>query len=160
MLSFQVFLMAGMIPQSFIDDLLGRLPIQDVVASRLPLKRSGTSLKACCPFHQEKTPSFHVLPQKNFYHCFGCGASGDAISFLREFDSLSFNEAVEELARMAGLEVPRDERDRSAFDAQKKLLDGLGSAALVAAHYAGRGGRGSGEPQGDRRILGDGRRHR
>lgn len=123
--------MAGMIPQSFIDDLLGRLPIQDVVASRLPLKRSGTSLKACCPFHQEKTPSFHVLPQKNFYHCFGCGASGDAISFLREFDSLSFNEAVEELARMAGLEVPRDERDRSAFDAQKKLLDGLGSAALA-----------------------------
>lgn len=123
--------MAGMIPQSFIDDLLGRLPIQDVVSSRIPLKRSGSSLKACCPFHQEKTPSFHVLPQKNFYHCFGCGMSGDAISFLREFDSLSFNEAVEELARMAGLEVPRDERDRSAFDAQKKLLDGLNAAALA-----------------------------
>ncbi len=123
--------MAGMIPQSFIEDLLTRLPIQDVVASRIQLKRSGATYKACCPFHQEKTPSFHVQPQKNYYHCFGCGANGDAISFLREYDSLSFSEAVEELARMAGLDVPRDERHQAEYDTQKRLLDGLHKAAMI-----------------------------
>jgi DNA primase len=95
------------------------------------LKRSGNSYKACCPFHQEKTPSFHVLPQKNFYHCFGCGVSGDAISFLREHDSLSFVEAVEELARIAGVNVPRDDRGQEEYDTRRRLLDGLNQASLL-----------------------------
>ena len=97
--------MAGQIPQSFIEDLRDRLPIVDVVSSRIKLKKAGSTYKACCPFHNENTPSFNVNAQKNFYHCFGCGASGDAISFLREHDNLSFVEAVEELAKIAGKEV-------------------------------------------------------
>ena len=87
-------MMAGLIPQAFLDDLLVRVPIADVVGSRVPLKKAGTSLKACCPFHNEKTPSFNVNAKKNFYHCFGCGVSGNAITFLREYDNLSFTEAV------------------------------------------------------------------
>lgn len=117
--------MAGQIPKAFIDELLARLPIQEVVASRITLKKTGGSYKACCPFHNENTPSFIVTPKKNFYHCFGCGANGDAISFLREHDNLSFVEAVEELARIAGLEVPRDEQVKRVYDAKKQLTDTL-----------------------------------
>lgn len=104
--------MAGRIPQSFINDLLDRTDIVDVIDARVPLKKAGRSYKACCPFHEEKTPSFNVVPDKQFYHCFGCQVSGTALTFLMEYDRLDFVEAVETLARMAGVEVPR-EGDRS-----------------------------------------------
>ncbi len=98
----------GSIPRSFIEDLLARADIVQVINQRVPLKKAGSTYKACCPFHDEKTPSFNVNPQKQFYHCFGCGASGDAIKFLTEYDGLTFVEAVETLAAMNGLEVPRE----------------------------------------------------
>jgi len=100
--------MAGLIPQAFIEDLLRRTDLVDVVGSRVKLKKSGKNYSACCPFHQEKTPSFNVSPDKQFYHCFGCGASGDALRFVMEHDRLDFPEAVELLAQAAGLEVPRE----------------------------------------------------
>ncbi|KZY35278.1 MULTISPECIES: DNA primase [unclassified Oleiphilus] len=122
--------MAGLIPQDFIEDLVARVPIAEVVGSRVQLKKAGTALKACCPFHQEKTPSFHVNAQKNFYHCFGCGASGNSINFLREHDNLDFNEAVEELAKIAGIEVPRDEKVQKVYSLQAKLWEALEYANL------------------------------
>lgn len=100
--------MAGLIPQSFIDDLLDRLDIVDVVNSRVKLKRSGKNYSACCPFHEEKSPSFTVSPEKQFFYCFGCGASGNALGFIMDFERFSFPEAVENLAHLAGLEVPRE----------------------------------------------------
>ena len=100
--------MAGLIPQSFIDDLLDRVDIVDVVDSRVKLKRSGKNYSACCPFHEEKTPSFTVSPEKQFYYCFGCGASGNALGFVMDYERLSFPEAVEQLARITGLDVPRE----------------------------------------------------
>jgi DNA primase len=100
--------MAGLIPQSFIDDLLDRLDIVDVVDSRVKLKKSGKNYSACCPFHDEKTPSFTVSPEKQFFYCFGCGASGNALGFVMDYERLSFPEAVESLARLAGLDVPRE----------------------------------------------------
>jgi len=99
-----------MIPNDFIQTLLGRVDIVEVVDRHLPLKKAGANYQACCPFHSEKTPSFTVSPTKQFYHCFGCGAHGTAIGFLMEHAGKSFPEAVEELARDAGLTVPRDER--------------------------------------------------
>ncbi len=104
--------MAGLIPQAFIDELVSRADIYEVINRRVPLKKAGREYKACCPFHNEKTPSFTVSPAKGFYHCFGCGAHGTAISFLMDYDHLSFVEAVESLAAMLGVEVPRDESDR------------------------------------------------
>jgi DNA primase len=101
---------AGRIPQDFIDDLIARADIAEIVGSRLQLKKHGREFKACCPFHTEKTPSFTVSPEKGFFHCFGCGAHGTALGFLMEFDRLEFVDAVEELAQMLGLEVPRDEQ--------------------------------------------------
>ena len=100
--------MAGRIPQSFIDELLNRVDIVDLIDARLQLKKTGREYQACCPFHNEKTPSFTVSPGKQFYHCFGCGAHGSAISFLMEYDNLAFPEAIEELARSVGMEVPRE----------------------------------------------------
>ncbi len=100
--------MAGLIPQSFIDDLLDRVDIVDVVDTRVKLKRTGKNYSACCPFHEEKTPSFTISPEKQFYYCFGCGASGNALGFVMDYERLSFPEAVEQLARVAGLEVPRE----------------------------------------------------
>lgn len=100
--------MAGLIPDSFIDDLLARVDIVEVVERRVPLKKSGHEWAACCPFHNEKTPSFTVSPQKQFYHCFGCGVHGSAITFLMEYEHLEFPDAVEELAQGLGLEVPRE----------------------------------------------------
>ena len=101
--------MAGLIPQSFIDELLNRVDIVDVVGSRVELKKAGINHKACCPFHHEKTPSFIVNPVKQFYHCFGCGANGSAISFLMEYDNMTFPESVETLAGMIGVDVPREQ---------------------------------------------------
>jgi len=101
---------AGRIPQDFIDELVQRADIVEIIGSRVQLKKAGREYKAPCPFHNEKTPSFTVSPAKGFYHCFGCGVHGTALGFLMEFDRLEFPEAVEELAQSLGLEVPRDEK--------------------------------------------------
>ncbi len=101
--------MAGKIPQSFIDDLLARTDVVDVIDSRVTLKKKGKDYMACCPFHGEKTPSFSVSREKQFYYCFGCGASGSALSFLMDYEHLGFVEAIEMLASQAGMEVPREE---------------------------------------------------
>ncbi len=117
--------MAGMIPQPFIDSLLSRVDIVELISSRIRLKKAGGSYKACCPFHDEKTPSFHVTPDKQLYYCFGCEASGNAINFLMAYEGRSFNEAVDELARTAGIEVPRDEQAQKFHDASLPLLKAL-----------------------------------
>ncbi len=114
--------MAGLIPQSFIDDLLDRIDIVDVVDPRVKLKKTGKNYSACCPFHDEKTPSFTVSPDKQFYYCFGCGASGSALSFILEHDRLNFPDAVEELAKMAGVEVPREAQSDSPKHKERKSL--------------------------------------
>jgi len=124
--------MAGMIPQTFIDDLLSRADIVEVINQRVPLKRAGHEYKACCPFHDEKTPSFTVSPTKQFYHCFGCGAHGTALGFLMEYDRLSFPEAIEELASSLGLEVPREDGVPQGPD-HRPIYDMLEQAAR---HYA------------------------
>ncbi len=100
--------MSGRIPQSFIDDLIARVDIAEVIGERVRLKKAGRDLKACCPFHDEKTPSFTVSPTKQFYHCFGCGAHGTVLGFLMDYERLDFVDAVEELAGRLGLEVPRE----------------------------------------------------
>ena len=106
--------MAGLIPQPFIDELLDRVDIGEVIDSRVPLKRSGKNLKGLCPFHKEKTPSFTVNGDEQFYYCFGCGAGGNAIGFIMSFDQVDFPEAVETLARDNGMEVPREENKAAA----------------------------------------------
>lgn len=100
--------MPGRIPQTFIDDLLNRVDIVDIIDAELPLKKTGRDYQALCPFHNEKTPSFTVSQEKQFYHCFGCGAHGSALGFLMNHRGLSFVEAIEEAARGVGLEVPHD----------------------------------------------------
>ena len=102
--------MKGSIPRTFIDDILTKVNIVDLINSRVKLKKAGRDYQACCPFHHEKTPSFTVSDKKQFYHCFGCGAHGNAISFLMEYDKLEFLEAVEELAGFLGLEIPYEKR--------------------------------------------------
>lgn len=116
--------MAGRIPQDFIDDLIARTDIVEVIGRRVPLKKAGREFKACCPFHDEKTPSFTVSPAKGFYHCFGCGAHGTAVGFLMDFDHMDFVEAIEALANSMGVEVPRDQTDRPArrYDELFELL--------------------------------------
>jgi len=103
--------MAGRIPQSFIDEVLNRTDIVEIIDTRVPLRKAGREYKACCPFHTEKTPSFTVSQVKQFYHCFGCGEHGTAITFLMDYEHMEFVEAIEELARRAGLEVPREAGD-------------------------------------------------
>lgn len=100
--------MAGRIPQSFIDELLTRLDVVDVVDSRVKLKKAGKNYSACCPFHNENTPSFTVSRDKQFYYCFGCGATGSALKFVMEFDGLPFPDAVEKLADSVSMTVPRE----------------------------------------------------
>lgn len=117
--------MSGLIPQRFIEDLLDRTDLAELIGSRITLKKAGANYKARCPFHDEKTPSFNVRPDKGFYHCFGCGAHGDAISFVREFEGLDFTAAVEELARRAGLEVPYDRVASEQIKQAKTLTDAL-----------------------------------
>jgi len=104
---------SGRIPQHFIDELVARADIVELIGSRVPLKKQGKEYKACCPFHGEKTPSFTVVPDKQFYHCFGCGAHGTALGFLMEHDHLNFVEAVEDLAARVGLEVPREDQNNA-----------------------------------------------
>jgi DNA primase len=117
--------MAGRIPHEFIDELLTRTDIVDIVGTRIQLRKAGKDYQARCPFHDEKTPSFTVSPDKQFYHCFGCGAHGTAIAFLMEFDRLDFREAVDELAQRAGLAVP---------DGGGAGLSGPDHAPLYALH--------------------------
>ena len=120
--------MAGLIPQGFIDELVARSDIVELIGSRVPLKKAGREYKACCPFHDEKTPSFWVSPDKQFYHCFGCGAHGSALGFLMQHDQLPFPEAVEELANRLGLEVPH-EGGSAVPRASEELTDLLGRVA-------------------------------
>ncbi len=100
--------MAGRIPQDFIDGLLTRVDIVDIINSRVPLKKKGRNYVACCPFHNEKTPSFSVNQPQQFYHCFGCGVGGSVITFLMEYDHMDFVESIETLASQLGLDVPRE----------------------------------------------------
>ncbi len=124
--------MPGAIPQHFIDELLSRADIVEIIGRRVPLKKAGREFQACCPFHNEKTPSFTVSPTKQFYHCFGCGAHGSALSFMMEYDRLSFPEAVEELATSMGLEVPREAGFAQGPD-HRPLFDILERAAAYFA---------------------------
>jgi DNA primase len=122
---------AGRIPQHFIDELIARTDIIEVIGGRVQLKRAGREYKACCPFHDEKTPSFTVSPDKQFYHCFGCGAHGTALGFLMEYDHLGFVEAVEELAARAGLDVPREGGGEAPAQPHDELYAMLERAALL-----------------------------
>lgn len=114
-----------MIPQSFIQDLLTRVDILEVVGSRIQLKKAGANYWACCPFHNEKTPSFSVSPVKQFYHCFGCGRTGSAISFLMDYSGLTYPEAIEELARSVGVAVPHEGGRISKEEREKKQAEAL-----------------------------------
>ncbi|KTD46377.1 DNA primase [Legionella quateirensis] len=123
--------MSGLIPQPFIDDLLHRTDLVELIDSYVPLKKRGTSHIACCPFHNEKSPSFNVVAKKQFYHCFGCGASGNAISFVMNYLNQGFIDAIETLAARLGLTVPRDgqvEKNNSSNDLYKLLSE-------VSQHY-------------------------
>ena len=100
--------MTGRIPQAFIDEVVGRSDIVEIIGARVPLKKAGREFKACCPFHNEKSPSFWVSPDKQFYHCFGCGAHGTSIGFLMQYEKMEFLDAVTDLAQRAGLELPRE----------------------------------------------------
>ncbi|MBL8472290.1 MAG: DNA primase [Rhodocyclaceae bacterium] len=122
-----------MIPESFIQDLLARVDIVDVIERHLRLKKGGANYLACCPFHNEKTPSFTVSPSKQFFHCFGCGAHGSAIGFVMEYLGLNFPDAVEDLARFAGLSVPREQNPEAAARHARSMA--LGEIMLRAARF-------------------------
>ncbi len=124
--------MAGKIPQEFIDELLARVDIVDVIDGRVPLKKAGKDHKACCPFHEERTPSFTVSPDKQFYHCFGCGVHGTAISFLMEYEHMDFREAVENLAVRVGLEFPVE---TGAPEIKRQSLDLLTIVEEADQHF-------------------------
>jgi DNA primase len=121
----------GLIPQTFIDELIARADIVEIIGLRVPLKKAGREYRACCPFHNEKTPSFWVSPDKQFYHCFGCGAHGTVLKFLMEHDRMAFPEAVEDLAERLGLEVPREagSTPSNTKRAEEPLYDLMGRVA-------------------------------
>jgi len=122
-----------LIPESFIQELLNRVDVVDVIDKSVPLKKAGANYSACCPFHNEKSPSFTVSPTKQFYHCFGCGAHGTAIGFVMEYQGLSFVEAIQELARMAGMTVPQEER--ATNQPAQKVVIGLQESLQQAANF-------------------------
>ena len=125
-----------MIPAAFVQDLLTRIDIVDVVGRHVELKRGGANFMGLCPFHAEKSPSFTVTPSKQFYHCFGCGANGDAIRFLTEHSGMSFVDAVKDLAQQVGMTVPEDEKspaEREHAAAQKQRLTTLTGVLEKAA---------------------------
>jgi DNA primase len=127
-----------MIPESFIQELLNRVDIVDVIDKSVPLKKAGANYSACCPFHNEKSPSFTVSPTKQFYHCFGCGAHGTAIGFLMEYTGLSFVEAIHELAKNVGMIVPQEQStpESRQADAQNKTIKlGLQETLQQAANF-------------------------
>ena len=133
----------GLIPQSFIDELIARADIVEVIGLRVPLKKAGREYRACCPFHNEKTPSFWVSPDKQFYHCFGCGAHGTVLKFLMEHDRMAFPEAVEELAQRLGLEVPHEAGSgpSNTKRAEEPLYDLMGRVAGFFAETLARDAR-------------------
>ncbi|MDB5813154.1 MAG: primase [Rhodocyclales bacterium] len=122
-----------MIPESFVQEVLARVDIVDLIERHVPLKKGGANYSACCPFHNEKSPSFTVSPTKQFYHCFGCGAHGTAIGFLIEYAGVSFPDAIKELAQQVGLQVPEEERPDPARQAQSQSL--LEITARAAKFY-------------------------
>ena len=124
--------MPELIPQDFIDDLVQRIDVVEVISNRIEIKKAGKEYKGLCPFHTEKTPSFTVSQDKGFYHCFGCGAHGTALGFLIDFDRLTFIEAIEELAKIAGVTIPKTKQDRSKSD-RKKYLQNL--LHTLMSHY-------------------------
>jgi DNA primase len=124
--------MANLIPDSFIETLLAKVDIVDLIGARVPLQKKGKNYLAKCPFHAEKTPSFSVDQSKQFYHCFGCGASGDAISFLREIDRLSFIEAVEILASQLSMQIPKEYNNEGT---KKQAIDEIYAVLEVAAEF-------------------------
>jgi DNA primase len=130
--------MAGRIPQHFIDDLIARTDLVELIGSRVPLKKAGREWKACCPFHGEKTPSFCVIPEKQFYHCFGCGAHGTALGFLMNYDRLAFPEAVEDLAGRLGIDVLREGGDPTPREDYAEIHDLLGRTARFYAEVLAR----------------------
>ena len=132
------------IPDAFIDDLLARTDIVEVVGSRVPLKRQGREYSARCPFHDERSPSFTVSPTKQFYHCFGCGAHGTAISFLMNYDRLEFLDAVEELAKRVGVEVPRDTLQRNEDSDSRDLYAAVEAASRFFQKQYGLSGKAQG----------------
>lgn len=121
-----------MIPESFIQEILNRVDVVDIVDQRVKLKKAGSNFAACCPFHQEKSPSFTVSPSKQFYHCFGCGAHGSAISFLIEYDGLSFIDAIQYLANHLGLKVPNEKQENKETQSEYKKFE---EALILANNY-------------------------
>ena len=120
------------LPQAFIDQVLDRTDIVDVVDRRVKLKKAGKNYSACCPFHQEKTPSFSVNPEKQFYYCFGCGAGGNALGFVMDYERMEFREAIESLAQAAGMELPAEEADAAPqIDHQKPLYESMEKATRL-----------------------------
>ena len=120
------------LPQAFIDQVLDRTDIVDVIDRRVKLKKAGKNYSACCPFHQEKTPSFSVNPEKQFYYCFGCGAGGNALGFIMDYERVEFREAIESLAQAAGIELPAEEADAlPQIDHQKPLYEAMEDATRV-----------------------------
>src|SRR5882672_2749802 len=141
--------MAGRIPQAFIDEIVARSDIVEIIGARVPLKKSGREFKACCPFHNEKSPSFWVSPDKQFYHCFGCGAHGTVVGFLMQYEKLGFLDTVADLAQRAGLELPREAmgpRDPDSADlhevmarASRFFEQNLADSARAQEYLSGRG---------------------
>src|ERR1700688_2097342 len=141
--------MTGRIPDAFLDELVSRSDIVDIIAARVPLKKAGREYKACCPFHNEKSPSFSVSAEKQFYHCFGCGAHGTVIGFLMQYEKMEFLDAVADLAQRAGLELPREAqapRDPGSADlhdvmsrASRVFEQNIADNARAKAYVAARG---------------------
>jgi DNA primase len=125
--------MAGRIPQAFIDEIVARSDIVELIGARIALKKAGREFKACCPFHNEKTPSFWVSPDKQFYHCFGCGAHGTAVGFLMQYEKLEFPEAIAALAERAGLELPREAQGTERGGGSGDLYEVMAGAARFFA---------------------------
>jgi DNA primase len=141
--------MTGRIPDSFLDELVSRSDIVEIISARVPLKKAGREYKACCPFHNEKSPSFSVSADKQFYHCFGCGAHGTVIGFLMQYEKMEFLDAVADLAQRAGLELPREakkEHEPGSADLHDLMLraarffeQNLADNARAKAYVHGRG---------------------
>ena len=115
--------MSDLIPQDFIDDLVQRIDIIEVISNQIEIKKAGREYKGLCPFHTEKTPSFTVSQEKGFYHCFGCGAHGTALGFLMDYGNQTFIEAIEELSKIAGVEIPKTKQDRAKNKKNKSLQE-------------------------------------
>ena len=122
--------MSDRIPQDFIDDLVQRIDIGEIIGNRIDIKKAGKEYKANCPFHGEKTPSFTVSPEKGFYHCFGCGAHGTALGFLMEYERLTFIEAIEELAKVVGIDVPKTKEDKIKNKRNNSLKELLSEVSI------------------------------